>query len=231
MTLSQGNKMEFEGKLKSYGENHMTIYIPDGFDIKEIRKKANDGIVVVDFCEELNITVEQRTHFYALIGDYSEYTGVPVDAAEAFVKYNYMLKHDLGELPSLKRNAMTKSDASQLLEYTIDYFITNDIPFRKQAFYLTTDVSKMLYAMTMKRLCLVCGKPHSDIHHHSNLPGIGNNRKNHDHYNSTFLCLCRTCHEEVHHGFDIFLTKHHLKPVKLSKEDLFQLGLMTKKQM
>lgn len=200
----------------------------DELDIGEAVKRRYNGkyYAVLDIYDPDSITDLQRNHYYALIGDYTEYTGVPLDAADAYFKYKFMIEMDLDEFPSVGRGRMGKTTASVLLEYLITYFIQNDVPFRKQQFYLTTDSSKMLFALTMKRLCAVCGRPHSDIHHVDAI-GAGANRKTHDHSKHEFLSLCREHHNESHMlGQQSFMSKYHIKPIKLSQDNLKQLGVI-----
>lgn len=200
----------------------------DELDIDEAVKRRYNGkyYAVLDIYDPDSITDLQRNHYYALIGDYGEYTGVPLDATDAYFKYQFMIEHDLDELPSVGRGRMDKTTASKLLEYLITYFIQHDVPFRKQQFYLTTDASKMIFALTMKRLCVVCGRHHSDIHH-ADAIGAGADRKTHDHSKHEFLALCREHHNESHNiGQQTFMSKYVLKPVKLNGEQLKELGVM-----
>jgi len=219
--------MEFIGKLESHSGNKMIIDIPDGFDMDEIVRKSEQGDLVVDFYERNSITDLQRKHYWALVGDIEEYTGYTKDVIDSFLRVEFMKLISLEEYPSLKRNQMKKTVASELLEYVIDLCITNDIPFRKQQFYLTINTSKMLYALTLKRLCFICGKPHSDVHHIiGSTVGMGNNRKKVSHVGRQVICLCREHHNLIHAGSEqeIF-EKHHIAPIKLSEEDVKRLGL------
>ena len=203
------------------------IELIDELDIGEAVKRRHNGkyYAVLDIYDPDSITDLQRKHYYALIGDYAEYTGVPLDAADAYFKYQFMIDMDLDELPSVGRGRMDKTTASVLLEYLITYFIHHDVPFRKQQFYLTTDASKMLFALTMKRICWICGK-RADIHHVENL-GQGRNRKTYEHHDKhTYMALCRKCHSELHNvGQKTFEGLHHIKGIQLSKDNLKELNI------
>ncbi len=206
----------------------VALKLIDELDINEAVKRRYNGkyFAVLDIYDPDTITDLQRKHYFALIGDYSEYTGVPLDATDAYFKFKFMQEEDLDELPSVGRGRMDKTTATKLLEYLITYFIQHDIPFRKQQFYLTTDASKMIFALTMKRLCVVCGRPNSDIHHVDAI-GAGANRKTHDHSKHEFLALCREHHNESHTlGQQSFMSKYHIKPIKLSQDNLKQLGVI-----
>ncbi|MGB3160926.1 MAG: putative HNHc nuclease [Carnobacterium sp.] len=225
--------MEFQGKLKSYGSNHMTIEIPEGFDIEKIKRISENGDVMVDFYEKDTITDLQRKHYWALVGDIEAYTGYTSDVIDSALRVLFMKENNLDEYPSLKRNEMKKTVASELLEFVIDLSIKEGIPFRKQQFYLTIDISKMLYALTMKRLCWVCGKPHSDIHHaNGSTIGMGNDRTKVNHIGRYVVCLCRLHHQEIHPAIEKeYFKKHHIAPIKLNRESVITLGLMSKKQV
>lgn len=221
--------MEINGVVKSANNDELTLKIKDGVNVSELKKHAVNGNIYGYFevYEKDTMTDLQRRHFYALMRDYETYTGVPLEHAESWFKYQFMQEEALSELPSLARNQMKKKEATKLLTFVITYMIQNDIPFQKQQFYLTLDQSKMLFALIMKRLCFVCGKPHSDIHHATNLVGQSNNRKTHDHWNSTYMSLCRRDHNVVHElGLTEFMKKYFVKPVKLNKDQLKELGVM-----
>ena len=219
--------MELRGEILELQGNILTLKLYDHLDEKTLLKSLYNGKywAILDTYEKEKITPDQRKHIYALFEDYVEYTGVPIDAVEAYFKYWFMIDFDLGEFPSLARNAMSMTIASEFISYLIDYYIQNEIPFRKQQFYLTADTSKMLYALTMKRVCWVCGKQHSDLAHVETV-GAGRDRKAIDHTQHHFMCLCRDHHIEQHQiGIETFIQKYHIKPIKLKQGDLNQLGV------
>lgn len=219
--------MEFKGVVKYAKNNEITLRLKDKVDIKALSEKAIGEHIygVFEVYEKDTITQLQRKHFYALLGDYSEYTGVPLDATESYFKYRFMVEEGLDELPSVARNMMKKSTASKLLTFIITDLIHKEIPFRKQQFYLTTDTNKMLYAMTLKRLCVVCGKPNADIAHFEAV-GQGRNRRKINHEKHHLLSLCREHHTEQHTiGWTEFMNKYHVKPIKLDNQAIKQLGI------
>lgn len=221
--------MELRAEITAQQGNEVTLKLHDPLLLKTLLNSEYNGKYwgILDTYEKEKITPDQRRHIYALFQDYVEYTGVPLDAVEAYFKYYFMLEFDLSEFPSLARNAMSMTIASEFISYLIDYYIQNDIPLRKQQFYLTTDTSRMLYALTMKRICWVTGKPNADIHHAENLVGMGRDRNKINHSKSTFMCLSREAHTEIHQiGLETFCQKYHVKPIKLKHEDLKQLGVM-----
>ena len=216
------------GQITDHTGDIITVKLFDKLDVETVKKQAINGkyYVNVEVFEKDSITADQRKHLYALFGDISEYTGVPIDHVEAERKYQFMLDEVLPELPSLANNQMKKTEASKFIEFVILYCIENQIPFRKQAFYLTTETNKMLFALTMKRICWITGK-RGEIHHASNLVGMGNKRSNHDHEKSTFMCLSREMHNEIHNvGYTEFCKKYHVRAIKLTKENLKELNVI-----
>lgn len=220
--------MELRAEITRQEGNEITLKLYDPLEVKTLLNSQYRGKyrAVVDTYEQDKITDDQRKHIYALFKDYEEYTGVPLDAVEAKFKYDFMVEQDMDELPSLARNNMSLKVASEFISYLVTYYIQNDIPFRKQQFYLTTDTSKMLYALTMKRVCWICGKPHSDLAHVEAV-GAGRDRNKIDHTKHHFMMLCREHHSEQHQiGIETFIQKYHIKPIKLKQDDLNQLGVM-----
>ena len=219
--------MELRGEIIGFEGDILTLKVYDTLDDKTLANSLYNGKywAIVDTYENEKITPDQRKHIYALLNDYVDFTGVPLDATEAYFKYQFMIEQGMDELPSFKRNAISLSTAGDFISYLIDYYIQNDIPFRKQQFYLTTDTSNMLYALTMKRICWVCGKPHSELAHYEAV-GIGRDRNKIDHTKHHFMMLCRDCHATQHQiGIETFMQKYHIKPIKLKDVDLKQLDI------
>jgi len=223
--------MEFQGKLKSYGSNHMTIDIPEGFDIQEIRRKTLDGMLAVDFYEKAKITAEQRKLIFALVGDICQHTGYPDDEMHIKMKYYFMAETGC-EVFSLARNKVTKEFAATYIEFIIEWCLKENIPFMYREYHLSADINRTLFIYLKYRACFVCGKKNSQIAHVETV-GSGRNRNKIDHRNHHFMCLCGEKHHPEQHniGIDTFMKKHHLAPIKLDEQTIISLGLMSKKQL
>ena len=209
--------------------NEITLKLFDELTDEEVsRYKIGERLfAVVELFDPDSITNEQRRHIYALLGDFSDYTGYTLESAESLFKVKFMHHEFLDELPSLGTNNMTKTMAGKFIEYIVIWFIQNEIPFRKDQIYLPTESSRYIYWATVTRHCVVCGQQRADLHHATNLVGRGGNRKTHDHWNSTFLALCREHHNTVHAmGLTEFMKKYVVKPIKLSRKELKELGVM-----
>lgn len=207
----------------------ITVRLFDELTDEEAKRYEIGGrlFAYVELFDENSITNAQRNHIYALLGDIQAKEGSTVEAWEDYMKVNFMHMEVMQELPSFAANNMTKEMASKFIEFLVIFCIRMDIPFRKEQIYLPKDSSKYIFWATMTRHCVVCGKPHADIHHATNLVGMGNDRRKHDHWNSSYFALCRRHHNEVHNtGLTKFNEKYLLKPVKLNKRQLKEIGVM-----
>ncbi len=217
--------MQFGGRLIQRKGDKGYIEI-EGVNWYEVNKKAS-GAIVVEIEEKEHISNEQRRLLYALWRDYEEYTGTPLDAVEAWFKYNYMLERNLDYFPSLSRGAMTKDMATDFITYTLEYYLNNGIPFAQQDWYKGADLNRVCYAMLMNRVCFVCGKIHSDVHHiNGSTIGMGGNRKKVNHAGRYVVCLCRKHHGSIHEGLENeFFEKHHIVPIKLDDEEIKRINI------
>ena len=88
-------------------------------------------------------------------------------------------------------------------------------------------MARVCYAMLLKRICFVCGRENSDVHHlNGSTVGMGNDRRKVSHVGRTVVCLCRECHGKIHQGGEqAFFNKHHIAPIKLDAETVQILGL------
>ncbi|QIK50588.1 hypothetical protein G7058_00035 [Jeotgalibaca porci] len=216
--------MEFTGKLIQRKGDKGYIEI-EGVNWYEVNKKAS-GAIVVEIEEKEHISNEQRRLLYALWRDYEVYTGTPLDAVEAWFKYNYMLERNLDGLPSLSRGAMSKHMATDFITYTLEYYLNNGVPFAQQDWYKGADIDRVCYAMLMNRICFVCGKEKADMAHVETV-GAGRKRSKVDHTKHHFMSLCRQHHQEQHAiGIESFMNKYVVTAIKLDKEQLKQLGVM-----
>ena len=222
--------MEFEGKLIKRNGSRGIIEI-DGVNWFDVNKKAS-GKIIVEIEEKDDISNQQRRLLYALWRDYEIYTGTPLDAAEAWFKYQYMLERNLDTFPSLSRGAMTKDMATDFITYTLEYYLNNGIPFAQQDWYKGADLNRVCYAMLMNRVCFVCGKEHSDIHHlDGSTVGMGNKREEVNHIGRMVVCLCRNHHQKMHMSEEKFMADHHFVPIKVTPKVAWELNMMTKKQI
>lgn len=221
---------DIRGQLVEYDqeENTMKIKLFDDVDVEEAAKLSHNGkyYMYVDFHDKRNITDEQRKYFWALMGDYADYAGHLKEATGNHFQYQFMLEKGLPSFPSTSRNGMKLVTARQLLQFVLEYFIDKGIPFHEQEFYLAEDETRLFYALTMNRICWICGKEHSHLHHAVNLVQRGRDRNKHNHLKSKFMCLCAEHHQEAHSmGLQEFMDRYYIKPIKLDKASLKELNI------
>ena len=153
--------MEYEAKLHERTQD-AGLFQVSGINWHEVNAKAT-GRAVLYIEERDKISDEQRKLLFALWRDYESYTGVPIDAVEAWFKYQYMLHADLDRLPSVSRGRMSKHLATDFITFTLEYYLNNGIPFAQADWYKGADVARVCYAMLMKRICFGCGKEHANV--------------------------------------------------------------------
>lgn len=215
--------MEFEARLKQRSGD-AGLFEVSGIDWADVNAKAT-GRAVLYIEERDKISDEQRKLLFALWRDYETYTGVPLDAVEAWFKYEYMLHADLDRLPSVSRGRMSKHLATDFITFTLEYYLANGIPFAQADWYKGADIARVCYAMLLKRICFGCGKEHADIAHVEAV-GMGRNRNKIDHTKHHAMALCRECHQEQHaSGIKTFMSRHHVVPIKLTDETVKLLNL------
>lgn len=208
-----GNKFEFE--------------FTEDVHLNNLERDGNGYInASIIFDDKRYITAEQRKHVFALCGDYADFVGyMKRDVVELYL-FKFAESEGFNYMPSLAAEQMTREQASDLIDFIITDMIHHEIPFSKDVWYLTRESSKLLYALTMKRQCWICGKFGSDIAHVEAV-GSGRDRRKIDHTKHHLMCLCREHHNEQHaSGIETFCDKYILKPIKLTDDDLKQLGVM-----
>lgn len=220
--------------------DEITVRLIDELTDEEAKRYEINGRLYahIELFGKNSITDAQRSHIFALLGDIKAHAGGTIAYWEDYTKYHFMKKEDLQEMPSFAANNMTKQMASDFIEFLVILCIYGDVPFRKEQMYLPKDNNRILYALTMNRLCWVCGAKNSSIHHATDLVGMGRDRTKHNHLKSKFMCLCEaghdiedetksiSHHQEVHRlGLTEFCKKYHVQPIKLDESSLKELNI------
>lgn len=221
---------DIRAELISHNEQERTLTFKyfDEIDWEKAQELLIDNrlYVYIDILNKLNITDAQRSYFWALMGSYEDYTGYPKRTSGDKMLIEFMLENGLEEIPSTSRNGMTKELARDLLQFVLEHMIEEGIPFYERQFYLAKDESELFYALTMKRICWVCGEEHADLHHAYGRVGAGRNRNKVDHTKSRFECLCRKHHNQAHQmGQKAFDDYYKLTAIKLDEISLKELGI------
>lgn len=224
--------MKYSCKIKAYDVEHniLKIELDEKLNIDRIRTMYNNdfsnvwGYLKID--DPRHFSFKQRRLFFALLNDISKKTGYRTETLKKM--YETRFCEFYGSNISLKDNSnATVSDVNQLLDFVIDDALELNVSINPTTFkLLPRNESNFLYKLIVKRKCFVCMQDHSDIHHATNLVGMGRNRNKHNHLKSEYLCLCRKHHNEVHNlGLDSFLNKYKLITIKLDKMALKRLNM------
>ncbi|WP_368862702.1 putative HNHc nuclease [Staphylococcus haemolyticus] len=164
--------------------------------------------VDVQVVDPFKITGKQRRKIFALVKDIEAHTGQPMDyMRHMFIEY---VRTYYGYDKRISLSDCTRTQASQIIEVTLDWIFHNDIPLAYKTSDLLKQDKSFLYWSTVNRNCVICGKPHSDLAHRYAV-GKGRNRNKINHVGNQVLALCRNHHTEQHQiGIDTFNKKYHL---------------------
>lgn len=219
--------MEYEGKLLRVSGDEITFKLDKDFDIAEARRLTieNEPRAIIRMIDERNMTLSQNGMIHGLFNDFSLYTGYPPEYVKELFKAMFSGYKGV-ESFSLENYGVSQVFAGEFIEYILEFFFANGIPFKYQKFHLASDITRVLFILLKYRACFVCGKEHADMAHYEAV-GMGRNRKTIDHSQHRFMALCREHHQEQHTiGLTKFMSKYVLVPIKLTPEQIkeFRIG-------
>lgn len=178
--------------------NKETLLLDNGLEVE----------VDVQVVDPFKITGKQRRKIFALVKDIEAHTGSPMDyMRHLFIEY---VRTYYGYDKRISLSDCTRTQASQIIEVTLDWIFHNDIPLAFKTSDLLKSDKSFLYWSTVNRNCVICGKPHAELAHYHAV-GRGRNRNKINHYGNKVLALCRKHHQTQHDmGMDSFNKKYHL---------------------
>ncbi|HGL5412993.1 TPA: putative HNHc nuclease, partial [Staphylococcus aureus] len=134
--------------------NKETLLLDNGFDVE----------VDVSVIDPFQITGKQRRKIFALVKDIEEHTGQPMDyMRHMFIEF---VRTYYGYDERISLSNCTRTQASQIIEATLDWTFYNDIPLSYKTSNLLKQDKSFLYWSTVNRNCVICGKPHADLAHY-----------------------------------------------------------------
>lgn len=217
------------GKLKGINGDELTIKLDDKLNMHRLRKFADNKqpTIQIDIDDGRHISPDQRKKIFAMLRDMAMYTGYDIRDMEQWMKYYFYAR--TGAKPFSMSDCSVQT-ANKFLTFILDFCFENGIPFKTQTWDSIPDWYPKAMQCLRHRQCIICGKPHSDIDHFT---PVGNrSRQLVDHRKLYFECLCREHHMERHQmGAKSFIEKYHIRPIKLSEDDLIALHIMTRKRM
>lgn len=217
------------GKLDKVSGNQILVTLDDELNLNRLRKFANgkQPTIELQVDDGRAISPDQRKKIFAMLHDMSSYTGYDIREMEQEMKYRFYAKTGADQF-SMSDCSMTT--ANQFLTYLLDFCFKYGLPFKAKTWDMIPTDYHLAVQCLRHRLCVICGKPHSDVDHFT--PVGRRNRRLVDHRKLYFECLCRKHHNERHQlGANSFIEKYHIRPIKLSESDLISLHIMTRKRM
>lgn len=178
--------------------NKETLLLDNGLEVE----------VDVQVVDPFKITGKQRRKIFALVKDIEAHTGSPMDyMRHLFIEY---VRTYYGYDKRISLSGCTRTQASQIIEVTLDWIFHNDIPLAFKTSELLKSDKSFLYWSTVNRNCVICGTPHAELAHYHAV-GRGRNRRKINHIGNQVLALCPSHHREQHQiGMDSFNEKYKL---------------------
>lgn len=179
-------------------DNKTSLLLDNGFDVEV-------NVIPVD---PFRITNKQRKKIFALVKDIEIHTGMPMDyMRHMFIEY---VRTYYGYDERISLSNCTRTQASQIIEVTIDWVFANGIILAYKTSNLLKGDKSLLYWATVNRNCVICGTPRAELAHYHAV-GRGRNRRKIDHTDNKVLALCSKHHKEQHQiGMDSFNEKYKL---------------------
>ncbi|MGF7436788.1 putative HNHc nuclease [Lentilactobacillus senioris] len=204
--------------------------LPNQDHLDTLQNEGHGLYVNYEFADPRKSRPQQRALFFALLGDISLHFVVPKEFLKMMFYTQFNIYTAGKEISLADDSTSSVSDANQLLDLVVDFMFEWRVPFKAGYELLPKDEQFYLYECCRHRICCVCGSEGADIHH---FVAVGNrSRQKVDHRKLQFISLCRTHHGEAHNlGGRAFLMKYHLRPIKLSDDDLIRLHIMTRERM
>lgn len=219
-----------EGKLLSISGNELTIAVDDVLSIARIRQLSNgkQPSVALTVDDSRHISRDQQKKIFALIHDLCNYTGDEPKRWENEFKWRVEITFDVDEF-SLSDCSMTVGN--YMILTILDFLFEENIPFKTKLWdSLPSDFPRQRLCLK-NRTCVICGRQHADLAHFKAV-GMGRNRRKIDERKMYFMTLCRQHHQEQHRiGINNFMKRYHLKPIRLSDNDLIRFKILSKQKL
>ena len=222
--------MDLWGRITAIKGNQIAISLESREELASLSlfTTKEQPQVVVSVQDERHISKVQRKKAYAVIGEIADYTGYIPQEAKEWMKYLFTM--ETGN-PYFSFADTDMTTAREFISFLLEYALKYHIPMRHSALTYQDDLDRYMYQTLKYRSCVICGKPHSDVHHLDTV-GMGNDRNLVDHRNKHLIALCREHHQLAHQlGWQTFKEKYHVKGIILDPQMLNQLGIMTYKRM
>lgn len=199
-------------------------------DIHTLEKYHASGqqqVVSLIASDDNGVSAQQRKFAFALLHDiwWSQVGGLWIETPETvkqhfYAMYEYYNSLDFGEF-SLSAAKGTKTDTNQFINMLLDYAAIHDISLSVKPLneLEPQEIARWEYRCLMEKMCVVCGKKPSDLHHlDGSRVGIGSDRKNVNHLGRKAVQLCREHHQMFHSDENMFMKKFHINGIAINDE-------------
>lgn len=208
-------------KITEYDGQKLVVVPAEDIECEILRKRIRE--CEIRLWDGRRISPEQRRKIFAIIRDISEWSGHEPEWFRKLLTWNFV---GINDIEWFSLSDVDMSTAKEFITYLIEFCLNHDIPTMDSKLNLTEDIGKYLYACLYHRRCAICNAP-ADVHHIDRI-GMGRDRNKINHIGLRAIALCRTHHDEIHHGEIDFLNKYHVYGIKLDKELCERLKLNKK---
>ncbi|QSB50746.1 putative HNHc nuclease [Leuconostoc falkenbergense] len=208
-------------------------------DIQTLEKYHVSGqqqVVSLIASDENGVSAQQRKFAFALLHDIwlSQNGGYWVQEIETlrrhfYAAYEYYNGLDFGDF-SLSNGKGTKTDTNQFINMLLDYAAIHDISLSVKPLneLEPQEIARWEYRCLMEKMCVVCGKKPSDLHHLDTV-GSGRNRQHTNHLGHRAVQLCREHHNLAHSlGIETFMQRFKINGIKIDEKIALAHGLNIK---
>ena len=200
--------------MRESGERSRVVFSLERSDtvhFSGLSRSPLDLTVAIDADKQLQrlrtISDDQRRKIFAVLRDIADGVGETLENTRENLTALFCEAQGL-EVISL--SDCDREVASDFIEWLIDFAFTNGLPLKNSPKEFLEDVERYRAVCIKHRICVICGKPHSDIHHIQAI-GMGRNRRKVDDSDYEKISLCRVHHTEAEQiGWDTFVAKYHL---------------------
>lgn len=208
-TLKKGMKITLSIKDENtiYVMKHIYNFIDKPLNIELLIDKDEQ-------LERMNeITKDQRRKIFAILKDIASYTGDNVETLRENISQSFI---QATEYEQFSLSNCSKELAKDFIEYLLVLSFELGVQLTEDPKKDLDDLSGYLRLCINKKICCICGKPHSDIHHVETV-GMGRDRTKINDDDNKKMCLCREHHTEYHKiGQEDFEDKYHVYGVEVS---------------
>jgi hypothetical protein len=202
--------------------NLMTVQLDDEIQQERLAELSagRQPVVRVEVDDGRKRTMDQLKKIWALIHEISEWGGYPTGYTEDLMK-SYV--REIFELNPFSLSDCSVTVANYMIYVELEFCFRHGVPFKTELWdSIPSAYAKQMFALRFRK-CVICGRD-ADLAHFETV-GMGRNRFKIDESQFHYMALCRIHHTEQHTiGLTDFITKYHIKPIKLTPDQLHKIA-------